>query len=124
MKKQVSYLWMSIFICFFASCSQNRKTNEPTTQIPSLKLPVKIRAERFFQKSDKNLGYLSDQLAKDSILFVGQFKTEKFTVYLKKKHGKFEPIIYTRDKNNNACRELCHKFFNSIGIMLKLEQVY
>ncbi|MFN6076400.1 MAG: hypothetical protein ACK476_13410 [Fluviicola sp.] len=24
----------------------------------------------------------------------------------------------------NACRELCHKFFNSIGIMLKLEQVY
>jgi len=102
MIKQISFLSLSIYIWIIASCSENEVSNEPTIQIPKLTIPLKIRAERFFQDSDNNLGHMKDQLLKDSLLYVGQVETNRFTIFLKKKHGEIGPIIYTTDKTNKV----------------------
>ncbi len=92
---------MSIFIWIFTSCSEKEALNASTIQIPKLTLPLNIRAENFFQKSDKNLGHMKDQLIKDSLLYVGQIETNKLIIFLKKKQGKIGPILYTTNKKNN-----------------------
>lgn len=100
MIKLISFLNFSIFMLIIASCSENELSIKPKIQIPKLTIPLKIRAERFFQKSDNNLGHLRDKLIKDSLLYVGQIETNRFTIFLKKKQGELGPIIYTTDKKN------------------------
>lgn len=102
MIKQISFSSFLCIILIIASCNDSQKSNEPTIEIPRLTLPVKIRAERFYQKSDSdNLSYLKESI-KDTLLFVGQIETNRFTIYLKKKQGEIAPIIYTTDKNNKV----------------------
>jgi hypothetical protein len=102
MIKEISILSFSIFIWILTSCTANEVSNEPQIQIPKLSLPLKIRAERFFQKSDNNLGHIANQLIKDSLLYVGQIETNNFSIFLKKKQGELGPIIYTTDIKNQA----------------------
>lgn len=101
----IKQIFFSSFLCFIviiASCDDREKSNEPTIEIPRLTLPLKIRAERFYQKSDSdNLSYLKESI-NDTLLFVGQIETNRFTIYLKKKQGEIGPIIYTTDKNSKV----------------------
>ena len=101
MIKPTTFLISSIFIWILTSCIEKEVLNESTIQIPKLTLPLNIRAERFFRKSDNNLGHMKDQLIKDSLLYVGQIETNRFIIFLKKKQGKIGPILYTTNKKNN-----------------------
>jgi hypothetical protein len=101
MIKQSSFL--SIFVLIIASCNGHDVSNDSKINIPRLRLPLKIRAEKFFQKADSNnLNIFKQNLIKDTFLFVGKIETKKFDIYLKKKHGGTGPIIYTMNKNNKG----------------------
>lgn len=107
MIKQISILSFFIIVVIIASCNESDMSNDSKNNIPKLTLPVKFRAEKFFQKADSNsLNVFKEIFFKDTLLFVGKIEAKNFIIYLKKKHGESNPIIYTTDKNNKIIDNL------------------